>query len=91
MQELGTLQEKLDALLRRFAALKAENGRLRDTVQSQARTIGQLGEQLGKAEQQLMAVQLGTAVLEPEEKEAMRRQLDQVIVEIDKILTSLND
>lgn len=91
MQELGMLQEKLDHLLRRYAALKTENGRLRDTVQGQARTIGQLEEQLAKAGQQIMAVQLGNTVLEPEEKEAMRRQLDQVIAEIDKLLTSLND
>lgn len=91
MQELELLNTRLDALIRHYSALKAENKRLRGTVQAQATTIEQLNGQLGRLEEQMLGLQLDKTVLAPEEHALLRRRLDTVIGEIDKILTSLND
>ena len=39
----------------------------------------------------MIAVQIGQSVLDSSEKTNMRKQLDGILGEIDKILTTLND
>ncbi|MCD6063119.1 MAG: hypothetical protein K0R82_1030 [Flavipsychrobacter sp.] len=91
MQELQLLNDKLDALLKKYAALQAENTRLRETIARQLSSIESLNSNLAVLEQSVTATTISNSTANDKEKEAMRKQLDNVIVEIDKILTSLND
>ena len=91
MQALDTLNKKLDTLLRKFAALESENKRLKETIAKQIKAEEKLNKKLASLEQGMVSVHLGKGVIDDEEKENMRQQLDNVIAEIDKILTTLND
>ena len=91
MEALETLNKKLDTLLKRYAALTSENKRLKDTIAKQIKTEEQLNKKLASLEQSMVSVHLGAAVTDSEGQEHMRKQLDNVIAEIDKILNTLND
>ena len=91
MEALDTLNKKLDTLLRKFAALESENKRLKETIAKQIKAEEKLNKKLVSLEQGMVSVHLGKAVIDDEEKENMGKQLDNVIAEIDKILTTLND
>ena len=91
MQELQLLNDKLDVLLKKYITLQAENKRLKDTIDKQTESIQGLTGKLSDLEQNMVAVQIGNSVLSDEERIKMRKQLDNVIGEIDKILTTLND
>jgi len=91
MHELELLSNKLDALLKKYAALQAENTGLKDTIAQQQQKLDALNSQVGKLEQSAATTQIGKTVADEEERKALRKQLDGVIGEIDKILTTLND
>lgn len=91
MQELQLLNDKLDTLLKKYASLQAENKRLRETVAEQTASIQGLNVKLSDLEQEIVAVQIGKAVMTDEEREQMKNHLGSVIGEIDKILATLND
>ena len=91
MQELQLLNDKLDVILKKYITLHAENKRLKDTIDKQTESIQGLTGKLSDLEQNMVAVQIGKSVLSDEERIKMRKQLDSVIGEIDKILTTLND
>jgi predicted RNase H-like nuclease (RuvC/YqgF family) len=91
MQALDLLNSKIDMLLKKYAALEAENKRLKTTIAAQDKTVELLTKKLASLDQGMVSVHLGQVVTDEDEKEHMRRQLDNVIAEIDKILTTLND
>jgi hypothetical protein len=91
MQELQQLNDKLDQLLRKYTALHAENTRLKSAVSKYLKTIELLNQKLDASEQNVVALQMGKNVFDPKEKEDMRKQIDTVISEIDKILNTLDD
>ncbi len=91
MHELELLSKKLDALLKKYTALEAENNSLKNTVAQKQQEITQLNSQLAKLEEQAGTTQIGKTVADDAERAALRKQLDGVIGEIDKILTTLND
>lgn len=91
MQELQVLNDKLDLLLKKYAALQAENKRLKATMAYQLQSIESLNDKLTSLEHDMLTIQVGRAVVNSNEKEDMRKQLDNIIGEIDKILNALND
>lgn len=91
MQELQLLKDKLDVLLKKYAAIEAENIRLKTTVAEQSKSIESLNHKLSTLEEDITAQQIGRSLLDGDEKEKMRKQIDQVIGEIDKIMNSFND
>jgi len=91
MDPLQLLNEKIDILLRRYAALQAENIRLKETVAEQLRAIEQLNGNLAALEERMLGMQISTGLQDEEEKQELRRRLDKLIAEIDKMLISLND
>ena len=90
MQELQLLNEKLNLLLKKYTALQAENKRLRATVSEQTTSIDKLNKKLSGLEEGLVANHIGSSMNDIQ-KTGMRKQLDTVINEIDKILNTLND
>ena len=91
MQELQLLNEKLDLLLKKYTALQAENARQKDTVSKQLKSIEGLNSKLSSLEENIGSAQIGKAVISNDEKNGVRKQIDNVIGEIDKILNTLND
>ncbi len=91
MQELQLLNDKLDILLKKYTALQEENVRLKETVSRQTASIDGLNDQLSKLEQDMVAAQVSKSKLSNEEQKGMKKQLDHVIGEIDKILNTLDD
>ncbi len=91
MQELSLLNDKLDALLKKYALLQAENNRLSTTVADQKKEIETLSGKLTLLEENLMAAQMSTSLLNETDKEVVKKQLDTVLGEIDKLLATLND
>jgi hypothetical protein len=91
MQALDQLNKKLDMLLKKYAALEAENKRLKDSLAVQNKSVDSLTRKLSSLEHGMVSVHLGNTFDNAEEKDHMRRQLDTVIAEIDKILNTLND
>ncbi|XZF15987.1 hypothetical protein ACTHGU_07605 [Chitinophagaceae bacterium MMS25-I14] len=91
MQELQLLNEKLDLLLKKYSGVQTENLRLQQVVARQLQLIEQLNLQLGELEERVEALQTGQVITGPDERAAVRQQLDTVIGAIDKILTTLND
>lgn len=91
MQELELLQDKLQLLLKKHLALKKENQLLKKTIASQTETLNDLNRKFDNIEQSMMLEQIGQKVLTEEDKKAMKKQISNVIKEIDKLLVSLND
>ncbi|MBS1588107.1 MAG: hypothetical protein JST52_00690 [Bacteroidetes bacterium] len=91
MNELAILNDKLDTLLRLYVSQKKEITKLKEQLENAQQHHVQLKQQLQEAEQNMLAMNLNKHLLNQEEKEKMRGQLDQVMREIDKILVSLHD
>lgn len=91
MQELNLLNDKVDALLKKYADLQAENKRLKDAVGLKEDLIEAMSNKLASLEENVMATSIGTSVLNDKDKEIVKKQLDTVLGEIDKILATLND
>ena len=91
MQAIDQLNKKLDSLLKKYAALESENKRLKETVASQIKATEKLNKKVASMEQNMVSVNLTGGVVDEDEKDNMRKQLDGVIGEIDKILNTLND
>ena len=91
MQELELLQNKLQLLLKKHQALKKENQLLKKTIASQTEALDELNKKFDGIEQDVMLEQIGKRVLTDMDKKAMKKQISNVIHEIDKLLLSLND
>lgn len=91
MQALDELNSKINLLLKKHAALEAENKRLKDAVARHEKSEAKLNKQLAKLEKDMVSVNLKAAINDDEDRQNMRRQLDLAITEIDRILTTLND
>ena len=84
MQELNVLNDKLDVLLKRYAELKAENKRLKETIDTQLNQIDILSGKLTLLEENMMAASISASpVLNDKDKEVVKKQLDTVLGEID--------
>jgi hypothetical protein len=90
MYELQLLNSRLDVLLKKYAILQAENKQLKQVIADQTKSMASLNVKLSDLEHNMIAVQMGRSV-SSDEKARLRRQLDTVIGEIDKILARLND
>jgi hypothetical protein len=91
METLGLLGNKIDLLLKKYAGLEKENARLRATIEGQNKVIQRLNKKVASLDNGMVSVNLAYTDITTEEKNNMSRQLDGVIAEIDKILTTLND
>ncbi len=91
MYELQLLNNRLDILLRKYAMLQAENKKLRETISLQTQSMATLNMKLSDLEQNMVAAKLSRTLLTLSDKEKIRKQLDTVIREIDKMLIALND
>ena len=85
------LQEKLQALLKRQLALEKENHQLKGTLEEQLIAIGQLENALKNEQAALITAQMRPAQqMDPAEKAALNKKIDDFIKEIDHCIHNLN-
>ena len=91
MQELTLLHTKLDKLLKKYAALQAEKDGLLATLRRQNEDMQQLNKKVPALEEELNLAKSGDVITGKDDKAAVRKQLNSLIGDIDKLLASLND
>ena len=91
MATLSTLGEKVDALIGHLRATRTERDALLQKLDKAEETAAILRRELNEARQQLLAYEIGSAMPDAETRANSRRKLDEVIRDIDKILTTLDD
>ena len=91
MQELTLLHTKLEKLLKKYTALQAENEGLLATMRQQNETLEVLNKKVACLEDELNTAKTADVISAKEDKTAVRKQLNSLIGDIDKLLASLND
>lgn len=92
MQEVTLLHTKLDKLLKKYEALRAENVVLTTNIQAQKDLLRAANQKVNKLEERLSIEQTGDVIASNnEDKAAVRKQLNGLIKDIDKLLATLND
>ncbi len=88
---LSSLQEKLQVLLKRQLALEKENQQLKGTLAEQQHVIIQLQNELKNEQAALITAQMRPAQqMDPAEKAALNKKIDDFIKEIDHCIQNLN-
>lgn len=91
MQEVTLLHTKLDKLLKAYTAVQAENSSLKETVREQTGQLQELNKKVAALEDKVATAKTGGAISAKEDKAAVKKQLNAVIEDIDKLLATLND
>jgi uncharacterized coiled-coil DUF342 family protein len=91
MEQLEQLSENIRVLLMRYDELREENRRLREANKSQREEILRSHQELAELETQYSRLRLASAVTgTPEERDAARRRLTQLISQIDHTIEILS-
>lgn len=91
MEQLEQLSENIRVLLMRYDELREENRRLREANKSQREEILRSHQELAELETQYSRLRLASAVTgTPEERDAARRRLTQLISQIDHTMEILS-
>ena len=91
MEVLNELNGKVNQLLKRYATLEAENKKLKATIEALSDKEKQMVTHIASLEDKMVSVNLSGTVADDSEKAEMRKQLDMLIGDIDRILNTLND
>jgi chromosome segregation ATPase len=91
MEQLEQLSENIRVLLMRYDELREENRRLREANKSQREEILRSHQELAELETQYSRLRLASAITgTPEERDAARRRLTQLISQIDHTMEILS-
>lgn len=91
MQELDLLNDKLELLLKKYTALQAENKKLQQTIVHQRQSIEELNGKIGNLEEELLTSKTSSAIHDDKDKKVVKKQIDTLIGDIDRILATLHD
>jgi hypothetical protein len=90
MKELELLQEKLQLLIKQYAALKTDTERLKKANAKQAAIIAEQQNTIENVQKELQRKAVVLSATDTEaEKENLKQHLDQVIRELEKNIESL--
>jgi chromosome segregation ATPase len=88
---IANLQEKLSALLKKYAQLEKENHQLKTSIEQEQLVNQQLEGKLKENQAQLTAAMMQQgASMDPAQKAKLIKQIDQYIKEIDHSISNLN-
>ena len=87
---LQALQEKLQVLLKNYAALEKENQQLKSKMGQAEQQEKKLRDQLKEVETKLAAASLHQTNMDPADKAKLMKQIDQYIKEIDHSIQNLH-
>lgn len=91
MQELDLLNDKLELLLKKYTALQAENKKLQQIIVQQRQSMEGLNSKIGELEEQLLTSKTSDAIHDDKDKKVVKKQIDTLIGDIDRILATLHD
>lgn len=91
MEVLNELNSKVNLLLKRYAMLEAENKKLKATIEALSEKEKHMAAHIASLQDRMVSVNLNGTVTDDSEKAEMRKQLDILIGDIDRILNTLND
>lgn len=91
MQNFTVLNEKLDLLLKRYSALKQEKEHLQATIVKQNKLIEELNNKLITLEDEVTSNKANAVIANDRDKKAVKKQIDTLITDIDKIMATLDD
>lgn len=91
MEELTSLHTKLDKLLKKHNTLIAENDRMRKQLEKKDGELDKFDRKINELEAALANVKTGEVIANTEDSSAVKKQLDGLIGDIDKLLATLND
>ncbi len=88
---IANLQEKLSALLKKYAQLEKENQQLKTTIEQQKGVQQQLDLKVKEGQAQLTAAMMNQGgTMDPVQRAKLVKQIDQYIKEIDHSISNLN-
>lgn len=88
MTKLDVLQNKIEQLLQKYDLLLEENKSLKEIIASQTQKIKQLNESLAELE---LTLNPKNVLAENYNSREIKNQLDKIIIEVDKIMDSINE
>jgi len=88
MTQLDVLQNKIEQLLQKYDLLLEENKCLKEIIASQTQKIKQLNESLAELE---LTLNPKNVLAENYNSREIKNQLDKIIIEVDKIMDSINE
>ncbi|MEZ5016262.1 MAG: hypothetical protein R2800_04365 [Flavipsychrobacter sp.] len=91
MQNFTVLNEKLDLLLKKYTSLKQEKEHLQATIVKQNKLIEELNNKLIKLEDDVASSKTNAVIANDKDKKAVKKQIDTLITDIDKIMATLDD
>ena len=91
MESLHILNDKLDLLIKRYHGSQDEVKRLRTIIEGQNKTIDTLSKKVKNLENGIATIQISKQLGDLGNKDNVKKHLDGIILEIDKILLTLND
>jgi hypothetical protein len=87
---LANLQDKLQLLLKRSALIEKENLQLKASLTKEQNLVKELMEQVQEGKSKIAAAMVNTASMQPTDKAALVKKVDQYIKEIDTAIKNLN-
>ena len=87
---LANLQDKLQLLLKRSALIEKENLQLKASLTKEQNLVKELMEQVQEGKSKIAAAMVNTASMQPTDKAALVKKLDNYIKEIDTAIKNLN-
>lgn len=87
MEALDTLQSNVDTLISRYSSLQQENRSLREENERQRDEIMRTHADLVRLQEQYKSLRIAKGLAEtPEEREIAKRQLGNIIAQIDRVI-----
>ena len=87
---LANLQDKLQLLLKRSALIEKENLQLKASLTKEQNLVKELMEQVQEGKSKIAAAMVNTASMQPTDKAALVKKVDDYIKEIDTAIKNLN-
>lgn len=91
LNTIAILHKKVQQLVKKHQTLSEENQSLKAIIAQQEKDLIRLNKQFESIEQGIVLEQMGKKLLDADDKKKMKKQINQVIGTIDKLLVSLND
>jgi len=89
-QQIKTVQDKLQQLLKRHATLQKENQQLKKDLEEATALTTEKEQSINTLKHQVNALQISTGNLSAAEKETLNKRIDGYLKEIDKCIAMLN-
>lgn len=89
-EQLDSLQQKIQQLLKQHLLLQKDNARLQKELEKKETLLKEQVQKIQQLQQHADAVSVGTRLLDTDEKKALSKRIDAYLKEIDHCLSLLN-